>query len=96
MWNRKQWLTLVLVAVLVRWIAVLLFVYPSISPNAVAALRSHNQTAVSLAIMSSKTSNDFIMLAPAFLSMRIRDTVFLPLSVLAPWAWFDYFLVTGY
>ncbi len=96
MWNRKQWLALVVLMVVVRWMYALLFVYPSISPNAVEALRSHNYTTVGLALFSSETQKDINALTPAFISMRIRDAIFLPLSIIAPWMWFNYILLTGY
>ncbi len=94
--NRNLWLALVVIAVIVRWMYASFFIYPTISEKSVVALRSHNTDVVGLALFSSDTQKDINALSPAFISMRIRDTVFLPLIVMGPWMWFNYILLTGY
>ena len=95
---RKQnlWLALIVIVVVVRWMYAVFFIYPEISPKSVIALRSHNTDVVTLALFSSDTQKDINALTPAATSMRIRDTVFLPLSIIAPWMWVNYILLTGY
>ena len=96
MWNRQAWFSLIVCVVVARWMVTIFFIYPELSPKSVIALRSHNTDVVGLAMFSSETYADTIALAPAYTSMRIRDTVFLPLIVMGPWMWVNYILLTGY
>ena len=96
MWSRQVWFSMIVFVVVVRWMITIFFIYPEISPKSVIALRSHNTDVVGLAMFSSETYADTMALTPAYTSMRIRDSVFLPLIVMGPWMWFNYILLTGY